>query len=192
MSWLEDRARRNARSRIYFAQPVNGGPIKIGMSGDVETRRQQLASWAPWGIEILCAFPGGQMRESALKWALRHYQIQGEWLRSCTSVWRVIAHVEAHGDLEWLPREGDVPSADAFARELIEFYGSRAEAAKALGVSVTTVPSPTQGVVQVQGHTCAYGRYVIERARIRGDLPDYLHRPSFPANADTQAQGAAA
>lgn len=166
-----------AKGRIYFAQPVNGGPVKIGMTGDVEGRRKQLASWAPWGIEIVATIPGGQMREAALKWALRDYLIQGEWLRSCTAVWRVIVHAETHGDLAWLPMEGDIPSADAFVREAIDFYGSREEAARALGVQPVALPHCKPGRQQVVGHHCTYARFLIEKARVRHELPDFLPRP---------------
>ena len=188
MNWAEEKRRRNARSTVYFAQPTDGGPIKVGMSIDIAARRQTLGTWTPQGVEIVATMPGAAMREAAVKWALRPWGLQGEWARSCLPVWRLIADVADHGDLSWLPAERDLPSLSVFAREVREVFGNRHEAAKALGTALALIPGEATADCGFDSHRCMYGRFAVERARRDGSLPRYL---DLPLN-DSQPQERAA
>lgn len=50
---------------IYFAQPVGGGPVKIGCSDDVERRLKCLESQYRIPLSLLKVVPGGREEERA-------------------------------------------------------------------------------------------------------------------------------
>jgi hypothetical protein len=51
---------------IYFAQPIDGGPIKIGFSDDVDFRHRQLESIFGRKLAILATLPGGRKEEAEI------------------------------------------------------------------------------------------------------------------------------
>lgn len=60
---------------IYFAQPLDGGPIKIGHNQDVPTRLAQLE--APYGrpLALLATLPGDRAEEQAIHRRLAHLRL---------------------------------------------------------------------------------------------------------------------
>ena len=54
-------------SAVYFAQPTNGGPIKVGVTGGIKERMSMLAAWIPGGVEVIATIDGGAFREAYLK-----------------------------------------------------------------------------------------------------------------------------
>jgi hypothetical protein len=155
---------------LYFAQPTNGGPIKVGHTGrDVSKRMVVLGAWIPGGVEVIATIPGGPEREEALKWVLRPYRLQGEWVRSCADVWRVIIEAVETGDLAWLPSE--FLSGQDMGAALKGEFGSRSAGAVALGYSagsLGTLLAPSAASAGLQG------RFAIEQARRAGRLPAFL------------------
>lgn len=51
---------------IYFAQPVDGGPIKIGYTTDVKKRIMALQAWYGKRLVVLAEFEGDRKLEAAL------------------------------------------------------------------------------------------------------------------------------
>jgi hypothetical protein len=57
---------------IYFAQPTDGGPIKIGTTGDVESRLRQLETHYGRPMALLATMPGGRDEERAIHEQFAH------------------------------------------------------------------------------------------------------------------------
>jgi hypothetical protein len=51
---------------IYFLQSVEGGPVKIGYTADVETRHKSLESLYGKPLALLATLPGGRNKERAI------------------------------------------------------------------------------------------------------------------------------
>jgi hypothetical protein len=43
---------------IYFMQPTDGGPVKIGCSDDVERRHEELEAFYGQPLALLATMPG--------------------------------------------------------------------------------------------------------------------------------------
>lgn len=57
---------------VYFMQAVNGGPVKIGCSNDVERRRRQLEKRYGQPLAILAVLPGNFEDEEAIHERFSH------------------------------------------------------------------------------------------------------------------------
>lgn len=57
---------------VYFVQPIDGGPIKIGCSRDVPTRIQQLESHYGCRLALLATMEGGRSEERAIHERFAH------------------------------------------------------------------------------------------------------------------------
>lgn len=77
-------------SCVYFIQmrvpSVPSGPVKIGLSTEVSSRLAQLTSGSPYPLDIVCIFPGRDLKELAeLEYRFHlHFadqQLQGEWFQ---------------------------------------------------------------------------------------------------------------
>jgi hypothetical protein len=93
------------RTCVYFAQNLDGGPIKIGTTGDIENRRVALSMGFYPGIEIITTIPGSVARESFLGCALLPWKTRGEWFKNCAPIWRALLEAHDTGDIAWLPAE---------------------------------------------------------------------------------------
>jgi hypothetical protein len=51
---------------IYFLQPTDGGPIKIGTAIDVDVRRKQLEVQYRQPLALLATMPGGRREERVI------------------------------------------------------------------------------------------------------------------------------
>jgi hypothetical protein len=60
---------------IYFAQPVDGGPIKIGHAVDVKRRVVALQSWYGRRLAILAEIEGDRKLEAALHKKFDHLRL---------------------------------------------------------------------------------------------------------------------
>lgn len=76
---------------IYFAQPVNGGAIKIGHSSDPFARLRSLNTASAERLRIIGLFPGSPLDEKRLHATLAAHRLSGEWFRDCPEVLAVIA-----------------------------------------------------------------------------------------------------
>jgi hypothetical protein len=60
---------------IYFMQDVNGGPIKIGFSDDIDARRKQLEFSYGRPLAILATMPGGREEEAEIHARFSHLRL---------------------------------------------------------------------------------------------------------------------
>lgn len=60
---------------VYFLQPVDGGPIKIGHSSDVDRRRVQLESRYGRELAVLAVISGGREEERAIHAKFSHLKL---------------------------------------------------------------------------------------------------------------------
>jgi hypothetical protein len=69
---------------VYFAQGVDGGPIKIGLSVDVQHRVRTLQSGSPVALDLLCSIPGTEETEATLHDLFASGRLHGEWFHEDT------------------------------------------------------------------------------------------------------------
>lgn len=60
---------------IYALQPTDGGPVKIGFSADVDTRRAQLESHYGKRLALLATMPGGREEEAEIHARFSHLRL---------------------------------------------------------------------------------------------------------------------
>lgn len=60
---------------IYFVQAVDGGPVKIGYSADVDARRVQLESHYGKRLALLKTLPGDKEREREIHQQFSHLRL---------------------------------------------------------------------------------------------------------------------
>lgn len=76
---------------VYFIQAGEGGPIKIGVSANVNHRLQMLQSANPAKLRLLGTVPGGRSVERQLYEALGDFRLMGEWFQDGPEVRAMIA-----------------------------------------------------------------------------------------------------
>lgn len=60
---------------IYFAQAIDGGPIKIGYSANVDSRIRQLESIYRQPLSVLATMPGDRDEERAIHERFAHWRM---------------------------------------------------------------------------------------------------------------------
>jgi hypothetical protein len=74
---------------IYFLKAENGF-IKIGISGNVEERMNELISNSPVKVELLKTVEGNQKMEKELHEKFKKYRNHGEWFKSSETLMKYI------------------------------------------------------------------------------------------------------
>lgn len=64
---------------VYFVQSRLGGPIKIGLTTQLNQRLKQLQNESPIPLDIVGALHGDEQVESAIHERFRKLQLHGEW-----------------------------------------------------------------------------------------------------------------
>lgn len=78
---------------VYFIQGVDGGPIKIGTSTDVESRLRTLQCASPVKLRVVGVVSGGVGLESQLHRRLALHRLHGEWFAAAPEVIAAIGEV---------------------------------------------------------------------------------------------------
>jgi hypothetical protein len=86
--------------RVYFIQAKSGGPIKIGVTTDIQDRRKALQSSHPEELVVLAHRPGDEVSEMALHRKLTRYRLKGEWFEDCAEVRVEVAAALEHPQVE--------------------------------------------------------------------------------------------
>jgi hypothetical protein len=97
---------------IYFMQPVDGGPVKIGCSGNVEARRGQLESYYKESLVVLATFPGDRKTERETHARFAHLRLgRTEQFRPAPELMEFIGLPPSadHGDVEAMAPPEDAP-----------------------------------------------------------------------------------
>ena len=72
--------KRHGDRSVYFIQPVDGGRIKIGVSGNPEIRLRDLQTGSPVDLRIIALIPDAAPgTEPALHVRFAHARAHGEW-----------------------------------------------------------------------------------------------------------------
>lgn len=67
--------------RVYFIEAGDGGPIKIGVAGDVAKRFKALQATNPIPLRLLAIIDGGHADERRLHKRFASERLRGEWFR---------------------------------------------------------------------------------------------------------------
>lgn len=84
-------------SVVYFVQAVDGGPIKIGFSVDVDFRVGQLQTGSPVELRLIGCVQGDRELERSLHVELAEHHIRGEWFRPTVAVRDAMRRIGAVG-----------------------------------------------------------------------------------------------
>lgn len=85
------RARR-PESLVYFIQAGEDGPIKIGTTGDLESRLNTLQAGSPARLHVLATVRDqGSTFERRLHLRLKAYRLRGEWFTPHADVLEAVA-----------------------------------------------------------------------------------------------------
>jgi len=76
-----DMSSSTLRGGVYVMRAGYGrnAAIKVGISGNIESRFKQAATFSPWGLTLVYRIPGDGKDERALHQLLRPYRLRGEW-----------------------------------------------------------------------------------------------------------------
>lgn len=168
---------------IYFAQPTNGGPIRIGASQNVNARRRTLGTWIPGGIETILEIEGSFLGEAVLHLCFNPIRVERDWFMSCASIWKFIIEASSARP-SWIPAKvGEAPKFDAEA--IMEEFGGRDRCVGALGY--TSMLMFEQGAkYQTPASFGFAARVLFQRLLREGSLPDFitnLHREALEVAA---------
>lgn len=156
---------------IYFAQPRNGGPVRIGASNDVDARKRTLGTWLPGGIETILEIEGGFLGEAILHYCFNPIRIERDWFRSCDALWQFILDTKKERP-NWLPKyAGKAIKLDP--QEIADEFGSFANAAKILGYSSEPSFRQSMGWQTPAGFGLS-SRIFFFRLMRDGSLPPYI------------------
>lgn len=89
-------------THLYIARADNG-PVKIGVSDDVERRVATFQLCSPCRITIAATTEGGYMLERIIKRRLKPHVLWGEWFAPCDTVDEVVDLVASRGVDAFLP-----------------------------------------------------------------------------------------
>ena len=64
---------------LYIIQATCGGPIKIGVAIDVNSRIKQLQTGNPYELQIVAVYKNAGQFESAIHKMFQLYRLEGEW-----------------------------------------------------------------------------------------------------------------
>lgn len=90
---------RRSSGHVYFIQGIEGGPIKIGIAGNVESRLKAIQACSPVLLRILyVAYNGGRELEERLHLYFSDLRLHGEWFEDGEGLVRAIEQaVERRG-----------------------------------------------------------------------------------------------
>lgn len=68
-------------SIVYFIQQGTDGPIKIGITTNLDNRLRTFQTASPVRLRVLRTEPGGRKRELQLHRRFRSHRMEGEWFQ---------------------------------------------------------------------------------------------------------------
>jgi DNA-binding Xre family transcriptional regulator len=88
---------------VYFVQQGDNGPIKIGVTNNVNKRLTALQGGSPVPLKLLVTFDGDQAFEAFLHRKFAHLRVHNEWFKPA----RELLDFIQNPDLDGIPSEGD-------------------------------------------------------------------------------------
>lgn len=87
---------------VYFIEAERVALIKIGWSLNPETRFEQIALTAPYGLTLLTAKAGSKTDEAAYHARYQHLRVRGEWFKPDRSLRGLVSSLTNHyGPRPW-------------------------------------------------------------------------------------------
>jgi hypothetical protein len=80
----------NNWSNVYFIQQGNGGPVKIGLTTNIENRLKELQQGNPNKLYVLHTTTGGQNLERHLHKMFSNHRIKNEWFTLADEILELI------------------------------------------------------------------------------------------------------
>lgn len=165
--------------RVYFVQPVGGGPVKIGSTVHMDSRLTGMGTMSHAPLELVATIPGFRCREAVLHFLLEPARLHGEWFKAGPAIWRLMLDAIEAGDLAWLPHptDDDIPAAGVAKAAMKARFGKRQGIADALGYRFMP---PTDAFLP---NTRFWGRFQGASLLADGLVPGYiadLHRAAAP------------
>ncbi|MEC9268514.1 MAG: GIY-YIG nuclease family protein [Pseudomonadota bacterium] len=84
---------------IYFLQPTEGGPVKIGWSRSPTSRLQIYSAWSPVPLRLRGAVPAPSVGEIVLHERLSEHRAHHEWFQPAPDVLKYVEAAESNGSL---------------------------------------------------------------------------------------------
>jgi len=78
---------------VYFVQSRLGGPIKIGLTTQLNQRLKQLQNESPIPLQIVGALRGDEKVEAAIHERFRKLRLHGEWFEPSTELVEFIRQI---------------------------------------------------------------------------------------------------
>ena len=89
---------------VYFIQAEDGGPVKIGCTGELRGRIRDLQVGNPQKLRVVETISCGELGNHTAHWIertihqrLQHLYVRGEWFRDEPSLWEVCGEFERNG-----------------------------------------------------------------------------------------------
>ena len=173
------------RSFVYFAQALDGGPIKIGCTQNPHMRMKMLRAKGGAPVWPLALVSGSLKDEAQLHWKFRHLRIRGEWYTPGLELLAFIATLPPFlGGMHSVPplpplaelpprpvgRRAKPKRHDADAVEVIRAFGGQTALAGEIGLATNVV-----GNWRARGIPLRWRINLVRLANERGiAIPDLL------------------
>jgi len=83
---------------VYFLQPIDGGPVKIGWSGQPEWRFRTYCEWSPTPLRMLATVPAPIAAEFYIHGLFKVDRLHHEWFRETPELMAYIERFAQTGD----------------------------------------------------------------------------------------------
>lgn len=97
---------RDQEGYVYFIQPRDGGPIKIGWATNVEARFAAIQACSPVLLRCLGYHGGTPTDERAYHRRLKHLRLHGEWFQPAAELDAIIGDLRPDTRFDDLARNG--------------------------------------------------------------------------------------
>ncbi len=92
--------------KIYFIQQGELGPIKIGISENLERRFGTARTFSPYSLRVLAIMKGSRKEEKQLHQKFRKEKLNGEWFCPSKKVIQYIQTLKGN-NLDYCPKSGN-------------------------------------------------------------------------------------
>jgi hypothetical protein len=139
-------------SRIYFIQAGESGPIKIGVSLQVDKRLEGLRTSSPVCLRLLATKPGEQVDEWLLHKKLASHRLHGEWFDPHEDVLAEVS-IALQFDQKIEKRPSMPKTPDQFARAAADEKFIRVSLIHAIRVGFAHEANPAAAVARLANVT---------------------------------------
>lgn len=97
------------KTRLYVVGSYHSGPVKIGITDDIDQRIKQLQTGHPYQLRTLMLIPGDGKSEWSAHMQFSKFRLSGEWFQPAIPImswviWEKCRSAEGSGRPEWAAR----------------------------------------------------------------------------------------